>query len=52
MTAPAVPTALPDLSTVTLDEMPAPATLDAIVQRVLPGPPAVTVPGPAFSSAI
>jgi hypothetical protein len=50
-----VSTALPDLRTVSLAEMPDPATLDKMVQRTLPGSLA-TVPaaprGAAFSSAI
>lgn len=55
MTAPApVATALPDLRKVRLDEMPSltPATLDKVVQRVLPGTPAAPVLGTAFASGI
>ena len=54
MTAPPqdVPTQLADLSAVPLGETP-PAAIGAAVQRVLPGPPVVTVhPGLAFSSSI
>jgi len=42
---------VPDLSSVPLDEMPT-AVLDAMVQRVLPGRPVVTVTGSGFSSHI
>ena len=48
-----VPTQLPDLSSVSLAEMPDAAVLDEVVARVLPGRPVETVrPGTAFSSSI
>jgi hypothetical protein len=49
-----VSTALPDLRTIRLDEMPAltPAALDKVVQRVLPGSSVAPVLGSAFSSSI
>ena len=49
-----VSTALPDLRTLRLGEMPAltPATLGQVVQRVLPASSVAPVPGAAFSSSI
>jgi hypothetical protein len=49
-----VSTALPDLRTVRLDEMPAlmPVALDKVVQRVLPGSSVAPVLGTAFGSSI
>jgi hypothetical protein len=49
-----VPSSLLNLGAVPLEQMPAlaPATLDAMVQRVLSGSPAAPAPGTAFSSSI
>lgn len=49
-----VSTALPDLRTLRLGEMPAltPAALDQVVQRVLPGSSVTSVFGTAFGSSI
>jgi hypothetical protein len=49
-----VSTALPDLSAVRLDEIPAlpTETLDQLVQRVLRGCPPAPAPGMAFGSSI
>lgn len=49
-----VPTALPDLRRISLDEMPAlsPAALGKVVQRVLPGSPETVALGTAFGSSI
>lgn len=45
---------LPDLRRVPLAELPvlAPAAVDKVVQRVLPGTPVVTVRGTSFGSSV